>query len=34
MKIQPVTSNKELNAFISLPYRIYRHHPDWVPGAN
>jgi len=31
MKIQPVTSNKELNAFISLPYRIYRHHPDWVP---
>lgn len=31
MKIQPVTSNKELNTFISLPYRIYRHHPDWVP---
>ena len=31
MEIMPVHSRSELQAFISLPYRIYRRDPVWVP---
>ena len=31
MRIQPVTSKKDLADFIGLPYRIYRDDPMWVP---
>jgi hypothetical protein len=31
MHIQPVTTSKELTAFIDLPYRLYKKDPVWVP---
>ena len=31
MKIRPVTTKKELAAFIYLPYKLYQHDPVWVP---
>jgi GNAT superfamily N-acetyltransferase len=31
MHIRPVTTRKELNTFISLPYQVYRYDPIWVP---
>ncbi len=30
MVIHPVTSRKDLKAFINLPYQLYRHDPMWV----
>jgi GNAT superfamily N-acetyltransferase len=31
MRIQPVKTKKELNAFLDLPYRLYKNDPVWVP---
>jgi hypothetical protein len=31
MKIRPVTTKKDLAAFIALPYKLYKHDPVWVP---
>ena len=29
--VKEVTTNKELKAFINLPYRLYKDHPYYVP---
>jgi ribosomal protein S18 acetylase RimI-like enzyme len=31
MEIRPVTTRADLQRFIELPYRLYRHDPNWVP---
>lgn len=31
VEIRPVTSKRELKAFIQLPWRLYRNEPHWVP---
>ena len=31
IKITPVTSKRELNQFIKLPWKIYKNDPNWVP---
>ncbi len=31
MQIRPVASQKDLTAFIDLPYRLYKDDPVWVP---
>jgi len=31
LEIRPVASKRELNAFIELPWRLYRNEPNWVP---
>ena len=31
LEIRPVGSRRELNAFIDLPWRLYRNEPNWVP---
>jgi GNAT superfamily N-acetyltransferase len=30
-KIQPISSQKEINEFIDLQWEIYKHDPQWVP---
>jgi hypothetical protein len=30
IEIRPVTSRRELNTFIKLPWRLYRDEPNWV----
>jgi GNAT superfamily N-acetyltransferase len=30
VEIRPVTSKRELNTFIKLPWRLYRNEPNWV----
>jgi hypothetical protein len=30
-EIKPVASRSELNAFIKLPWQLYRDEPNWVP---
>ncbi len=32
MEIEQVSTAKQLQAFIRLPYRLYRGHPHWVPS--
>jgi GNAT superfamily N-acetyltransferase len=29
--VRPVAGKRELNAFIKLPWRLYRNEPNWVP---
>lgn len=31
MKLHPVTTRKDLAAFIALPYQLYKHDPVWIP---
>jgi GNAT superfamily N-acetyltransferase len=31
MKIYPVKTRQDLNAFITLPYRLYKDDPVWIP---
>ena len=31
VEIRPVASRREMNAFVRLPYRLYRNEPTWVP---
>ena len=31
LEIRPVAGRRELNAFIKLPWRLYRNEPNWVP---
>jgi GNAT superfamily N-acetyltransferase len=31
VEIRPVRSRRELNAFVKLPFRLYRDEPHWVP---
>jgi GNAT superfamily N-acetyltransferase len=31
LEVRPVASRRELNAFIKLPWRLYRNEPNWVP---
>ena len=31
MNIRPVTTRKDLAAFIDLPYQLYKNDPVWVP---
>ncbi len=31
LEVRPVASKRELNAFIKLPWRLYRNEPYWVP---
>ena len=31
MNIRPVTTPADLQVFMHLPYRLYRHNPVWVP---
>jgi hypothetical protein len=31
VEVKPVASRGELNAFIKLPWRLYRGEPNWVP---
>lgn len=31
LEIRPVSSKRELNTFIKLPWRLYRNEPNWVP---
>jgi GNAT superfamily N-acetyltransferase len=31
MNIHPVQNKRDLNAFIELPYSLYRHDPIWIP---
>lgn len=31
VEVHPVAGKRELNAFIKLPWRIYRNEPRWVP---
>lgn len=31
VEIKPVGSRSELNAFIRLPWQLYRGEPNWVP---
>ncbi len=30
VEIRPVASRRDLNAFIKLPWRLYRNEPNWV----
>ena len=30
VEIRPVGSRRELDAFIKLPWRLYRNEPNWV----
>ena len=29
--VEPVRSGRELHAFVTLPWRLYRHDPQWIP---
>src|SRR5437763_8396998 len=31
LALRPVAGRRELNAFIKLPWRLYRNEPYWVP---
>jgi GNAT superfamily N-acetyltransferase len=31
LDVRPVASQRELNTFIKLPWRLYRNEPNWVP---
>jgi GNAT superfamily N-acetyltransferase len=31
LEVRPVADKRELNAFIKLPWRLYRNEPHWVP---
>jgi GNAT superfamily N-acetyltransferase len=31
LEVRPVAGKRELNAFIKLPWRLYRNEPHWVP---
>ncbi len=31
LEVRPVASKQELDAFIKLPWRLYRNEPNWVP---
>jgi GNAT superfamily N-acetyltransferase len=31
LEVRPVASKSDLNAFIKLPWRLYRNEPNWVP---
>src|SRR5688500_13774594 len=31
LEVSPVRSRADLNAFMKLPWRIYKHDPHWVP---
>ncbi len=31
LEIRPVATRRDLNAFIKLPWRLYRNEPNWVP---
>jgi hypothetical protein len=31
VEVKPVASRSELNAFIRLPWQLYRGEPNWVP---
>jgi GNAT superfamily N-acetyltransferase len=31
LEVRPVASQRELNTFIKLPWRLYRNEPNWVP---
>ncbi len=31
MEIRPVATRADLRRFVELPYRLYRHEPNWVP---
>jgi hypothetical protein len=31
VEVRPVSSKRELNTFIKLPWRLYRDEPNWVP---
>jgi len=31
IQIQPVTSRRDLRAFVTFPWQVYRHDPNWVP---
>lgn len=31
IEVRPVSSLKELRTFLTLPWRIYRNYPNWVP---
>jgi GNAT superfamily N-acetyltransferase len=31
VEIRPVTSRRELDTFIKLPWRLYRNQPNWIP---
>jgi GNAT superfamily N-acetyltransferase len=31
VEVRPVSSKRELNTFIKLPWRLYREEPNWVP---
>jgi GNAT superfamily N-acetyltransferase len=31
IQIQPVTTRRDLRAFVTFPWRVYRHDPNWVP---
>jgi GNAT superfamily N-acetyltransferase len=31
LEVRPVASQRELNKFIKLPWRLYRNEPNWVP---
>jgi len=31
LEVRPVASKRDLNAFIKLPWRLYRNEPCWVP---
>jgi GNAT superfamily N-acetyltransferase len=31
LEVRPVADKRELNAFIKLPWRLYRNEPNWVP---
>ncbi len=31
ISVDPVTTGRETDAFLTLPWRIYRHDPAWVP---
>src|SRR6516164_8922795 len=30
LEIRPVTSRRELDTFIKLPWRLYRNEPNWI----
>jgi hypothetical protein len=30
LEVRPVSTRRELNTFIKLPWRIYRNEPKWV----
>jgi len=31
LRVTPVTSSRDLARFVDLPYRLYRHDPNWIP---